>query len=136
MSEVTQIKTEEQLKEEHNKFVDGVIEKISNNNYKFYIYCPPMNVASGGVSVLFRNAQILKEAGHNVVIIYEPRTDNRASHDASLKAKKRVDIFEPFNPTWLGDLAQGIELQCLGEGEAKFSNGEVKKCMPLTDRKS
>lgn len=131
MSE-TQVKTEEQLKEDHNKFVDGVIEKISNNNYKFYIYCPPMNIASGGVSVLFRNAQILKEAGHNVVIIYEPRTDNKASHDASLKAKKRVDVFEPFNPTWLGDLTNGIELQCLGEGEAKFSNGEVKKCMPLT----
>jgi len=131
MSE-TQTKTEEQVREDHNKFVDNVIEKVANNSSKYYIYCPPMNVASGGISVLFRNAQILKESGKSVIMIYEPRVDQKASYDASLKAKKKIDIYEPFNPTWLGDLAEGIELQCLGDGEAKFNNGETKKCMPLT----
>jgi len=131
MSE-TQTKTEEQVREDHNKFVDNVIEKVANNSSKYYIYCPPMNVASGGISVLFRNAQILKESGKSVIMIYEPRVDQKASYDASLKAKKRIDIYEPFNPTWLGDLAEGIELQCLGDGEAKFNNGDIKKCMPLT----
>jgi len=131
MSE-TQVKTEEQVREEHNKFVDDVIGKVANNDHKIYIYCPPMNVASGGISVLFRNAQILKESGKNVVMIYEPRVDQKASYDASMKAKKKIDIYEPFNPSWLGDLANGMELQCLGDGEAKFNNGETKKCLPLT----
>lgn len=132
MSEETQVKTEDQIKQDHNKFVDDVIGKVTNNNCKFYIYCPPMNVASGGVSVLFRNAQLLKEAGHNVVVIYEPRIDNTASQNASIKAKKRTEIYEPFNPTWLGNLSEGIEFQCLGEGELVFSNGKKEKCSPLT----
>jgi len=131
MSE-TQVKNEDQIKTEHNKFVDEVVGKITNNNYKYYIYCPPMNVASGGVSVLFRNAQILREAGHKVVVVYEPRVDQKASYDASMKSKKRTDIFEPFNPSWLGNLTEGIELQCLGEGEIKFTDGKTEKCSPLT----
>lgn len=131
MSE-TQVKTEEQIKGEHNKFVDEIIGKITNNNYKFYIYCPPMNIASGGVSVLFRNAQVLKDAGHNVVVVYEPRVDQKSSYDASLKAKKRIDIYEPFNPSWLGNLTEGIELQCLGEGEIKFNDGKTQQCSALT----
>lgn len=132
MSETQIIKTEEQINEDHNKFVNEVIEKISTNNFKIYFYCPPMNVASGGISVLFKNAQILKEAGHNVVMIYEPRIDNKASHEASLKAKKRVDVFEVFNPTWLGSLAEGIELKPLGEGDLIFNNGTTVKSFILT----
>jgi glycosyltransferase involved in cell wall biosynthesis len=131
MSE-TQLKTEEQVKEDHNKFVNEVIDKVATNNFKFYFYCPPMNVASGGISVLFKNAQILKEAGYNVVVVYEPRIDNKASYDASAKAKKRVDIFEAFNPTWLGNLVEGIELKPLGDGDLRFNNGTTVKSYALT----
>jgi glycosyltransferase involved in cell wall biosynthesis len=131
MSE-TQVKTEEQVKEEHNKFVDEVIEKVASKNFKIYFYCPPMNVASGGISVLFKNAQILKEAGYNVVIVYEPRINNKASFDASNKAKKRIDIYEVFNPTWLGNLLDGIEPKPLGDGELKFDDGSTVNSFPLT----
>jgi glycosyltransferase involved in cell wall biosynthesis len=131
MSE-TQVKTEEQVKEEHNKFVDEVIEKVASKNFKINFYCPPMNVASGGISVLFKNAQILKEAGYNVVMVYEPRLNNKATYDASNKAKKRVEIYEVFNPSWLGDLGEGIELQPLGEGELKFEDGSTIQSKPLT----
>jgi len=131
MSETQIIKTEEQIKEEHNKYVNEVIEKVSTKNFKIYFYCPPMNVASGGISVLFKNAQILKEDGYDVVMIYEPRIDNKASHEASLKEKKRVDVFEVFNPTWLGNLSEGIELKPLGEGDLKFSNGSTVKSFSL-----
>lgn len=133
MSEETQvIKTEEQIKEEHNKFVNDVIEKIAEQKFKIYSYCPPMNVASGGISVLFKNAKILKDAGYNVVMVYEPRIDQKASYDASLKTKKRTDVFEVFNPSWLGSLAEGIELKCLGEGDIKFNDGTTVKSHTLT----
>lgn len=132
MSEETQVKTEEQVKEDHNKFVNEVIDKVASKDFKLYIYCPPMNVASGGISVLFKNAQILKEAGYNVVMVYEPRIDNKASMDASMKAKKRIDVFEVFKPDWLGNLADGLELQCLGEGEMQFNNGTKIKAYTLT----
>jgi len=131
MSEM-QLKSEEQIKSEHNNFVEEVVQKVANNQCKYYIYCPPMNVASGGVSVLFKNAQILKEAGYNVVVVYEPRVDQKASYDASVKAKKRIEIYEPFNPSWLGNLAESVELQCLGEGEIKFNDGKTVECTPLT----
>jgi glycosyltransferase involved in cell wall biosynthesis len=112
--------------------VDEVIEKVASKNFKIYFYCPPMNVASGGISVLFKNAQILKEAGYNVVIVYEPRINNKASFDASNKAKKRIDIYEVFNPTWLGNLLDGIEPKPLGDGELKFDDGSTVNSFPLT----
>jgi hypothetical protein len=132
MSETQVIKTEEQLKEEHNKFVNEVIGKISEKDFRIFLYCPPMNVASGGISVLFKNAQLLKGAGYKVVVVYEPRIDQKASYDASAKAKKRTDIFEVFKPTWLGNLTEGLELQCLGEGEMKFNDGTTVKAYTLT----
>ena len=39
MSETQIIKTEEQIKEEHNKYVNEVIEKVSTKNFKIYFYC-------------------------------------------------------------------------------------------------
>ena len=126
MSE-TQVKTEEQVKEEHNKVIGDVIDKVAANNFNFYFYCPPMNIASGGISVLFKNAQILREAGYNVVMVYEPRIDQKASYDASMKTKKRVDIFEVFNPEWLGNLKEGIELKPLGAGDLRFNNNTTIK---------
>lgn len=133
MSE-TQLKTEESVKvveQDKNSIIDGMIEKISNNKFKIYIYCPPMNVPSGGVSVLFRHAKILKDAGHNVSMIYEPREDSKASYEASVKQKKRTLIYEPFEPSWLGKDAEGMDMLCLGEGEVKFTNGKTEKCSTL-----
>lgn len=131
MSE-TQVKTEEEVKVEHNQFIDEVIKNVSTKNFKIYFYCPPMNVASGGISVLFKNAQILKEAGYNTVMVYEPRLDNKATYDASNKAKKRIDVFEKFTPTWLGNLADNIELKPLGDGEILFNDGSKVQSYPLT----
>jgi hypothetical protein len=133
MSE-TQVKTEESVQtaeQDKNAIIDGTIEKISNNQFKVYMYCPPMNIPSGGVSVLFRYAKTLKDAGYNVSVIYEPREDAKASYQASASQKKRILIYEPFEPTWLGKDSEGIELLCLGEGEIKFTNGKTQKCSTL-----
>jgi glycosyltransferase involved in cell wall biosynthesis len=132
MAEDIQVKTEEQAKIEHNKFVDDITSKVIAGNFKIYFYCPPMNVASGGMSVLFKNAQLLKQSGYNVVMVYEPRLDDAATKQATLKNKKRTDVFEVFNPTWLGPLAEGVEMQVLGDNEVTFSNGSVIKAKPLT----
>lgn len=133
MSE-TQVKTEETTKvveQDKNSVIDGTIEMLSANQYKIYMYCPPMNIPSGGVSVLFKYARTLKDAGHNVSMLYEPREDSKASYQASLAQKKRITIYEPFEPSWLGKDADGIDLICLGEGEVKFTNGKTEKCSAL-----
>jgi hypothetical protein len=132
MAEQIQVKTDEQAKVDHNKFIEEIAGKVTSGNFKVYIYCPPMNVASGGVSVLFKNAHILKDAGYNVVMVYEPRPDIQASNQATIKSKKKTEIFEVFNPSWLGPLAGDIELQCLGEGKITFNNGVVIDSKPLT----
>jgi hypothetical protein len=116
---------------DRNSVIDGTIEKISGNKSKVFIYCPPMNIPSGGVSVLFKYAKVLKDAGVNVSMIYEPREDAKASYQASVSQKKKVLIYEPFDPTWLGGDASGIDLICLGEGEVKFTNGKTEKCSTL-----
>jgi hypothetical protein len=121
-----------------NDVVDAAIQRIVNNENKFYIYCPPMNIASGGVSVLFKDAQLLKEAGKNVIIVYEPRLDQKASYEASVKNvknKTRIDIFEVFNTSWLGSLAEGLDIRPLGEGknadDLKFNDGTIKTSFQL-----
>jgi hypothetical protein len=132
MSE-TQSKAEEQVKTEldKNAVVDSVIEKVQNNKFKVYLYCPPMNTPSGGVSVLFKYASTLKSTGCEVGILYEPREDSKASYDASMAQKKRITIYEPFNTSWIGKEAEDIPLICLGEGEIKFNNGKTEKCVQL-----
>src|ERR1035437_1741409 len=121
-----------------NDVVNAAIQRIVNNENKFYIYCPPMNIASGGVSVLFKDAQLLKEAGKNVIIVYEPRLDQKASYEASVKNvknKTRIDIFEVFNTSWLGSLAEGLDIRPLGEGknadDLKFNDGTIKTSFQL-----
>lgn len=112
--------------------VDAAIVKVQNKDFTIYMYCPAMNIPSGGISVLFKHAKILKDGGYNVTVIYEPREDQKESYNESLKHKKRISIFEPFNPEWLGkDLLDGIKLQCLGEGDVKFNNGKTEKCGTL-----
>ncbi len=125
---------EKEIKKEtpdHNKILDEVIEKVGSNNFKIYYYCPPMNIASGGVSVIFRQVNILKENGFNSSIIYEPRIDNKASYEESQKQKKQVNIFEKFNTSWLGKEAENVDLVILGEGEIKFNDGTSQKANQL-----
>ena len=133
MSETQPSKTQEQVKTEPDKnaVIDSAIERLQNNKFKVYLYCPPMNIPSGGVSVLFKYAHIIKESGCEVAIIYEPREDSKASYEASKTQKKRISIFEPFDPSWIGNEAEGIKLICLGEGEVTFNNGKTEKCEQL-----
>ena len=138
MPSETQPKAEEQVKAaepvivpDKNAVVDSVIERVQNNKFKVYLYCPPMNIPSGGVSVLFKYVNIIKESGCEVGILYEPREDSKASYEASKTQKKRITIYEPFDPSWLGKDAEGINLICLGEGEYKFNNGKTEKCVQL-----
>jgi glycosyltransferase involved in cell wall biosynthesis len=90
-----------------------------------------MNVASGGVSVIFRQVRILKENGFNASIIYEPRVDNRASYEESQKQRKQVSIFDKFDTSWLGKEAKDIDLIILGEGEIRFKDGTTHKANQL-----
>lgn len=116
---------------DHNEIISKVVDKISTNNFKIYYYCPPMNVASGGVSVIFRQAKLLKDSGFDARIIYEPRVDNKASYEESQKQRKQVAIYEKFDTSWLGKEANGIELTILGEGEIKFKDGTIHKAEQL-----
>ncbi len=120
------------IESEHNSVINTIIDKVSNNNFKIYYYCPPMNIASGGVSVIFKQVRILKEAGYNVVIIYEPRVDNKASMEESQKHKKQLYVFERFDTSWLGAEANDIDIIALGEGNLKFNDGKVIQGLQLT----
>lgn len=91
----------EQVETTLEQKISQVVSKLEKNEFTIYFYAPPMNSASGGVGVLFKQARILKDAGYNVKIIFEPRPDERASYTASMAAKKRIFVFEKLNPTWL-----------------------------------
>ena len=116
---------------QNNKLIDSVIDRLNGNQFKVYIYCPSLNIPSGGIGVLFKLAKILKDNGNNVTIIYEPREDSKASYVESSKHKKQIFIYEQFNPAWLEDAYKDIPISCLGEGEIKFNNGKTEKCNPL-----
>lgn len=125
---------EKEVKKEapdHIKILNDVIDKVSSNNFKIYYYCPPMNVASGGVSVIFKQVKILKQNGFSSAIFYEPRIDNKASYEESQKARKQINIYEKFDTSWLGSEAQDVELNILGEGEIKFNDGTSTQAKQL-----
>jgi glycosyltransferase involved in cell wall biosynthesis len=48
------------------------------------------------------------------------------------KKGKRIDIFEKFNPSWLGSDLEGMTLKCLGEGTIKYDDGTTETCEKLT----
>lgn len=132
MSQKSTEQTTQEQALDHNGIIQKVIDNVSSNNFKIYYYCPPMNIASGGVSVIFKQAKILKDAGFNASIIYEPRVDNRASYEESQKQRKQIAVYEKFDTSWLGKEAEGIELTILGEGEIKFKDGTSQKAGQLT----
>lgn len=132
MSQKASEQTTQEPQIDHNKLIQQVIDKIGSNDFKIYFYCPPMNVASGGVSVIFKQSKILKDAGFKTSIIYEPRIDNKASYEESQKLRKQIAIYEKFDTSWLGKEADGADLIILGEGEIRFRDGSVQKANQLT----
>lgn len=107
---------------------EQVIEKINNNDFKLYFYCPPMNNPSGGINVIFRLVKTLQDKGFKSVVIYEPKEDKKASYNASQKAKKAVSVYEKFNPSWMGKDFENVKLQCLAkDSEVKFVDGTSTK---------
>jgi len=120
-----------------NEIIDKAIGNLRENKFKTYFYCPPMNSPSGGIGVVLRAAKNLHDNGHNITIVYEPRQDQRASYEASAKAKKQIDIFDTFNPKWVDFDISGLEIRPLGgdqNGQPKefqFNDGTTKMCSPL-----
>ena len=70
--------TKEDETKKREEMVKGVISKLEKKDYNIFIYTPAMNTPSGGISVLFKHAQTLKEAGYNVKIVYEPKQNSKA----------------------------------------------------------
>lgn len=131
MSQKTSEQTTQEPMIDHNKIIQQVIDKVGSNDFNIFFYCPPMNVASGGVSVIFKQAKLLKEYGFKTSIIYEPRVDSRASYEESQKQRKQVSIFEKFDTSWLGKDASGADLRILGEGEIRFKDGTIHNANQL-----
>lgn len=115
-----------------NEFIDNAIQNLRDNKFKTYFYCPPMNSPSGGVGVLLKAAKNLHDNGQDVVIVYQPRQDQKASYEASSKAKRQVDIFDRFNPTWIDFDISELEILPLGDEEIMFNDGKTVKCVPLS----
>ncbi len=119
--------TKEEVREKNQKIIQSLISKLEKKEYKIFIFSPTMVSPSGGMGVLFNHAKILKDAGYDVTIIYEPIKNNRASLDATNKAKMKgakepVIIFDKFEPNWLGDLKDEINMRPLVEGELTYSD--------------
>jgi hypothetical protein len=119
MSEQVEVKTPTAGDQSVEAKINDVVSKLEKNEFSIYFYAPSMNSASGGVGVLFKQAAILKEAGYNVKVIFEPKTNDRASYDASMKAKKRIYVYDKFDPTWLDfDISDLEILPQVGADEA------------------
>lgn len=116
----------------HNEIIDGAIENLKSNKFKTYFYCPPMNSPSGGVGVLLKAAKNLHDNGQEVVIVYEPRQNQKASYEASSKAKKQIDVFDKFNPSWIDFDISELKISPLGDKEVLFSDGSKIECVPLS----
>jgi glycosyltransferase involved in cell wall biosynthesis len=119
----------------HNEIIDLSIEKLQNNDFRVYFYCPPVNFASGGMGTLLRLAKNLKEDGFNVKLVYQPRLDQRASYEESMKESQKqkkqvqVSVFEKFDPTWMDFDLDGVEIIPLGEGEITFNDQNRTKAI-------
>jgi glycosyltransferase involved in cell wall biosynthesis len=122
---------QQEVKPTQNEVIDNAIGNLRENKFKTYFYCPPMNSPSGGIGVLLKAAKNLSDDGFDVTLVYEPRQDQKASYEASAKAKKQTDIFERFNPTWVDFDISNISILPLGDKKIKFSDGTEQDCIPL-----
>lgn len=108
-----------------NEIIDNAISNLRENKFKTYFYCPPMNSPSGGIGVLLRAAKNLHDNGFDISIVYEPRQDQRASYNASAKAKKQINIFDKFNPKWVDFDISELEIIPLGDLRDEKTNQSV-----------
>lgn len=115
----------------HNDFIDSLIDKVNTNNFTVHFYCPSMNTPSGGIGVLLRLARSLKDNGFTTKIWYEPRFDQKASMEASNKAKKRIDLFDKFYPNWVDFNIADLDFTPLGDTKIQFINGDIQDATPL-----
>ena len=123
MNENTQI--------DHNNLVQSVIEKVKNNESKYYFYCPPLNGPSGGIGVLIKLAKILKDSGNDSKIVFEPKQEQRDSYEESRKQNKQIDVFEKFNPTWLDFDFSNVEFIPLGDKLINYIDGTKQESISL-----
>jgi len=114
-----------------NEVIDNAISNLRENKFKTYFYCPPMNSPSGGIGVILKAAKNLQDDGFDVALVYEPRQDQKASYEASAKAKKQVDVFEKFNPSWVDFDISEMDILPLGDKKIKFADGSEQECIPL-----
>lgn len=125
--------TVEEKKVSHNEIIDASISKLKNNEFKICFYCPPVNFASGGVGTLLRLAKSLHDTGMNVKMVYEPRVDQRASYEESMresqKQKKQIqiEVYEKFDPSWVDFSLEGLEIVPLGDKEITFNDKDKTK---------
>jgi glycosyltransferase involved in cell wall biosynthesis len=117
---------------DHNELVQSVIEKVRNNESKYYFYCPPLNGASGGIGVVIKLAKTLKDAGYDAKIVFEPKQDQRASFEESRKQNKQVDVFEKFNPQWLDFDFSNLEFIPLGDKPILYADGTKQDSIALS----
>jgi glycosyltransferase involved in cell wall biosynthesis len=116
-----------------NEFIDLLVNNIKKNDFNIHFYAPAVNTPSGGVAVLLRLAKSLTDSGFKAKVWYEPTYDQKASFDASNKQKKKVDLFEKFDPKWVDFDLSNIEFVALGEKEENivFTDNSKTKMKPL-----
>jgi glycosyltransferase involved in cell wall biosynthesis len=132
METVSQEISQEELEKQRAEMIGNVVSKLEKKDFNIYIYCPAMSNPSGGISVLFKHAKVLKDAGYNVQVVYEPQQNSKASIEATQKAKlngatKPVIIFDKFNPSWLGSIKDEVSMRPLAEGELVYADGTTEK---------
>lgn len=119
--ETATVAVEDKKQLSHNELIDLSIEKLKSNKFRVYFYCPPVNFASGGMGTLLRLAKNLKEDGIDVKLVYQPRLDQRASYEDSMKESKKqnkqvqINVYEKFDPQWMDFNLDGVEIIPLGE---------------------
>ena len=105
MAEV--IEKTETTQKQNVKTPEQVIESLENNDFNIYFFTPPMEVPSGGIGVLLKQALILKEAGYNVKLLYQPNPDQRATVQyRQAQSQRGVEdkstiIYHRYKPTWM-----------------------------------
>lgn len=111
----------------HNELIDLTVDKLKNNDFSVIFYAPGMNFPSGGIGVLLKFAKLINDSGIKVKVVYEPRLDQRASYEESVRLKKQTDLFERFNPTWLDFSVKDLEFIPLGDKEISFTGEKNEK---------
>ena len=115
-----------------NENIDNAINNLRKNKFKIYFYCPSTNTPSGGMGILLRAAKNLNDNGYDIMLVYEPRQDQKISHEASVEAKTQINIFKKFSPNWVDFDISRIVFLPLGNREITFSDGTKTECIPLS----